>query len=176
MPSGRAVVAFSRGKVSVAMFFNSPTKGRVSFKELFEDLAAYTNEHPDDSYKLIIGTDSQSYLNRSVVFVTALVVHRVGKGGRFYYHKQTTAYMESLRQRIYYETYLSLDVATRVTEELARNGERKLNVEIHLDVGEKGETRDMIKEVVGMVIGSGYRAMIKPDSFGAMTVADRFTK
>ena len=158
------------------MFFTSPSRGQITFQELFEDLVGYTNEFPDDSYKLIIGTDSHSFLNESVIFVTAVVVHRVGKGGRFYYHKQKTRYMESLRQRIYYETFLSLEVATRMTEQLARNGESRLNVEIHLDVGEKGETRDIIKEVVGIVIGSGYQAFIKPDSYGATTVADRFTK
>lgn len=158
------------------MLFTSPSRGRVSFQELFEDLVHYTNEFPDESYKLIIGTDSHSFLNDCVIFVTAVVVHRVGKGGRFFYHKQKTHFMESLRQRIYYETFLSLEVATRLTEQLAQNGGRHLNVEIHLDVGEKGETRDIIKEVVGMVIGSGYQACIKPDSFGATTVADRFTK
>jgi uncharacterized protein len=158
------------------MFFTSPSMGQITFQELFEDLVGYTNAFPDDSYKLIIGTDSHSFLNESVIFVTAVVVHRVGKGGRFYYHKQKTRYMESLRQRIYYETFLSLEVATRMTEQLARNGESRLNVEIHLDVGEKGETRDIIKEVVGIVIGSGYQAFIKPDSYGATTVADRFTK
>lgn len=158
------------------MYFTSPSRGQVSFEEMFEDLVSYSNEYPDDSYKLIIGTDSHSLLNESVIFVTAVVVHRIGKGGRFYYHKQKTRYMESLRQRIYYETFLSLEVATRITEQLAQNGDCHLNVEIHLDVGEKGETRKIIKEVVGMVIGSGYQACIKPDSYGATTVADRFTK
>ena len=158
------------------MLFTSPSKGQVSFEQMFEDLVSYSNEFPDDSYKLIIGTDSHSFLNESVIFVTAVVVHRIGKGGRFYYHKQKKPYMVSLRQRIYYETFLSLEVATRITEQLAQNGDCRLNVEIHLDVGEKGDTRDIIKEVVGMVIGSGYQAFIKPDSFGATTVADRFTK
>ncbi len=158
------------------MIFTSPSKGQVNFYDMFEDLVNYTNEYPDESYKLIIGTDSHSLLNDSVIFVTAVIVHRIGKGGRFYYHKQKTRYMDSLRQRIYYETFLSLEVATRLTEQLAQNGNCQLNVEIHLDVGEKGDTRDIIKEVVGMVIGSGYQAFIKPDSFGATTVADRFTK
>ena len=158
------------------MYFTSPSMGQISFQELFDDLVGFTNKYPDDSYKLIIGTDSHSFLNDCVIFVTAVVVHRIGKGGRFYYQKQKTRYMESLRQRIYYETYLSLEVAARLTEKLAQNGENKLNVEIHLDVGEKGETRAIIKEVVGMVIGSGFQACIKPDSYGATTVADRFTK
>lgn len=157
------------------MEFCSPSRGKLSFAAVFEDISSYSNENPEDKYKLIIGTDSHSYTNRSVVFVTAIIVHRIGKGGRFYYRKQRTRYMESLRQRIYYETFLSLEVAARVTEKLAENGEEELNVEIHLDVGEKGETREIIKEVVGMVIGSGYDARIKPESYGATTIADRFT-
>ena len=158
------------------MIFYSPSRGELDFLEVFQDLARYTSQFPEDKYKLIIGTDSHSFQNHEVIFVTAIVVHRVGKGGRYYFHKQKTRYMESLRQRIYYETFLSLEVATRLTEKLAENGYSDMNIEIHLDVGEKGETREIIKEVVGMVIGSGYDARIKPDSYGATTVADRYTR
>ena len=158
------------------MLFCSPSKGELSFDDVFCDLIDYTGNHPEDKYKLIIGTDSHALIKEYVVFVTAIIAHRIGKGGRFYLHKQKTRYMESLRQRIYYETFLSLEVATRLTEKLAENGHCEMNVEIHLDVGERGETREIIKEVVGMVIGSGYDARIKPDSYGATTVADRFTR
>jgi len=158
------------------MDFFSPTRGELDFEAVFQDLAAYTSRFPEDNYKLIIGTDSHSFQNSEVVFVTAIIVHRVGKGGRFFFRKQKNRYMESLRQRIYYETFLSLEVASRLTEKLLKNGYSDMNIEIHLDVGEKGETREIIKEVVGMVIGSGYDARIKPDSYGATTVADRFTK
>lgn len=158
------------------MVFFSPSRGEMNFLDVFQDLVQYTNQYPEDKYKLIIGSDSHSFQNENVIFVTAIIVHRVGKGGRFYFHKQKTRYMESLRQRIYYETFLSLEVATRLTEKLAENGHSDMNIEIHLDVGERGETREIIKEVVGMVIGSGYDARIKPDSYGATTVADRFTK
>ncbi|HPU00759.1 MAG: hypothetical protein GX890_06215 [Firmicutes bacterium] len=157
------------------MEFYSPTRGKLSFEAVFEDISTFSSENPDDQYKLIIGTDSHAYTRRSVVFVTAIIIHRLGKGGRFYYRKQKTRYMESLRQRIYYETFLSLEVAAKITEKLAENGTSDMNVEIHLDVGEQGETREIIKEVVGMVIGSGYSARIKPESYGATTIADRFT-
>lgn len=158
------------------MIFNSPTKGELSFDDTFTDFINYINEKPEAQYKLIIGTDSQAYINKDLFFVTAIVVHRVGKGGRYYFHKQKHRYMASLRQRIYYETFLSLEVASMMTVKLARNGYDRFNIEIHLDIGEKGETRGIIKEVVGMVIGSGYSACIKPDAYGAMKVADRHTK
>ena len=108
--------------------------------------------------------------------MTAIIIHRVGKGARYYYRRFNKNYMHNLRQRIYYETYLSLEVAMMVAAKLAENGDSRLNVEIHLDVGQQGETREMIREVVGMVIGSGFQAFIKPDSFGASKVADKFTK
>ena len=51
----------------------------------------------------------------------------------------------------------------------------RYDLEIHVDVGTVGPTREMIKEVVGMVTGSGYTAKTKPESFGASVVADKHT-
>ena len=109
-------------------------------------------------------------------FVTAIVVHRLGKGARYYYTREHENIGRSLRQRIFYETSRSLGVASQMAEKLAQNGHADLNVEIHLDVGKNGPTGDLIREVVGMVTGSGFDAKIKPDSYGASTVADKFTK
>lgn len=156
------------------MEFVSPTKGVMTFEEMFKDMIHYVNEQPEEQYKLITGSDSQ--MKESAIFVTAIIIHRVGKGARYYFHKQKHRYMESLRQRIYYETFLSLEVASRLSGKLSENGYSAMNVEIHLDVGENGDTKDMIREVVGMVIGSGFDARIKPDSYGASKVADKYTK
>jgi uncharacterized protein len=158
------------------MIFNSPTKGKMTLKEVFDDIIAYVDGKPQDQYKLIIGTDSQTHLHSEVTFVTAVIIHRVGKGGRYFFNRKKQKFVQSLRQRIFFETSLSLDVASRFTSLLSENGHAFLNVEIHLDVGEKGDTKELIREVVGMVIGSGYDARIKPDSYGATTVADRYTK
>ncbi len=158
------------------MQFHSPSKGTLSFTQTYEDMVQYISEQPDEKYKLIIGSDSQTFVEQDTSFVTAIVVHRVGKGGRYYFHKKKERYMSSLRQRIFYETSLSLDVASRLTEMMAENELAELDIEIHLDVGEKGETRGIIREVVGMVMGSGYEARIKPDSYGATKVADKYTK
>ena len=46
---------------------------------------------------------------------------------------------------------------------------------IHADVGEKGQTRDMVKEVVGLIRGNGFEPKIKPESYAASVVADRYT-
>ena len=62
------------------MNFISPTKGRLSFNQMFRDLLAFINEHPEDTYKLIVGTDSQV---RGCYYVTAVVILREGKEGGF---------------------------------------------------------------------------------------------
>ena len=46
---------------------------------------------------------------------------------------------------------------------------------IHADVGEQGETKDMIKEVVGLIRGNGFEPKIKPEAYIASVVADRYS-
>ncbi len=83
----------------------------------------------------------------------------------------------SLRDKIYAETLLSLDIAEKFLPKLNKrlNGNGSYELEIHIDVGRVGDTRDMIKEVVGMVTGNGYTAKTKPESYGASKVADKHT-
>jgi len=81
-----------------------------------------------------------------------------------------------LRQKIFFETALSLDTASKITEILVEDGRDHLDLEIHLDIGPNGDTKGLIKEIVGMVVGSGFDAKIKPDSCGASKVADKYTK
>lgn len=156
------------------MNFISPTKGRLNLEEVVLDLMNYVKSYPDSKYKLIVGTDSQ--LREDVCYVTAIIILREGKGGRFYYLKEKERQKINLKQRIYFETARSLRIAAKLTEELAEHGFADLDVEIHLDVGEHGKTKEIIREVTGMVTGSGFDARIKPEAYGAFKVADKFTK
>ncbi len=156
------------------MMFISPSKGKMSFDEAFKDIVDYMQEMPGIPYRLIIGTDSQ--LREDACFVTAIVIHRVGKGGRYYYTKENERMGRSLKQRIFFEAAKSLGIASRLAEKLAQNGYGDLNVEIHLDIGQNGETKDLIREIVGMVTGTGFEAKIKPDAYGATKVADKHSK
>ncbi|MBA2132032.1 ribonuclease H-like YkuK family protein [Capillibacterium thermochitinicola] len=156
------------------MNFISPSKGRLSFNQMFRDLLAFINEHPDDTYKMIVGTDSQE--RQDVYYVTAVVILREGKGGRFYYAKEKQKGQLSMKQRIFLEAARSLEVASRLAAKFMAVGKTDFNIEIHLDVGQQGRTKEIIREVVGMVTGSGFDARIKPDSYGATKVADKFTK
>ncbi|MCL4318490.1 MAG: ribonuclease H-like YkuK family protein [Firmicutes bacterium] len=156
------------------MLFESPSKGRLSLESMFGEILGYISESPNARYKLIIGSDSHT--RHSTIFVTAVVIHRLGKGGRYFFSKSQRRAIKSLRQKIMYETSLSLNVAAQLTDLLQKSGHPDLDVEIHIDVGQQGETKDLIREIVGMVTGSGYHAAIKPFSFGASKVADKYTK
>lgn len=156
------------------MRFVSPTKGLLTWDEVVSDIVDYVTGGEGFTHKIIIGTDS--HVREQTQFVTALVVHRVGRGGRYYYNRKTYEKLKSLRQRIFLEATFSLEVASKLAQSLAERGHSELDLEIHLDIGNNGQTREMIRDLVGMIVGSGFDAKIKPESSGASSVADKYTK
>ncbi len=157
------------------MDFVNPTKGTLSLALVAKDLLDYMAAEPQEDYKIIIGSDSQNKESRlKTTFVTALIVHRVGKGARYYFHRRTRPMVTNMKQRMFTEASLSLMLCGKLRELL--HDQRVQNLEVHLDVGQNGATEPLIKELVGWVEGSGYEARIKPDSFVASKVADRYTR
>jgi len=160
--------------------FISPSKGKLTTEETIAEIVNFFGEDPTVSYTLVIGTDSQVRREnglQKVDFVTAVVVHRKGKGGRYFWQKNRKEKIYSLRDKIYLETFLSLELAQKLVPVLKDRlaGFAPYDFEIHIDVGEAGPTREMIKEVVGMVTGNGFTAKTKPESYGAFVVADKHT-
>ena len=160
--------------------FNSPTLGELTLDEVVSQISGFIGQDREMSYKLVIGTDSQvKHENgvQDVDFVSAIVIHRQGKGGRYFWHRIRDQKIYSLKERIFTETYFSLELAQKLVPILkeAVFGLAPYELEIHIDVGEVGKTREMIKEVVGMVTGNGFVAKTKPESYGASKVADKHT-
>lgn len=160
-------------------YFQSPTYGKMNLNQVIDNLIDFILEKPNEVYQLVVGTDSEG--KEEPEFVTAIVIRREGNGGRFFYQKSKTGKKYTLRTRIYEETMKSLKLAIRLREFL----EKKLkkiqpknlkNLEIHTDIGQVGETRGMIKEIIGMVKGNGFEIKIKPESFGATSIADHCLK
>jgi predicted RNase H-related nuclease YkuK (DUF458 family) len=84
----------------------------------------------------------------------------------------------NLKQRILEEVFLSCQLALNLKEVLhekirGKNFNYQLRY-IHADIGENGATKDMIKEVIGLIKGNGFEPKIKPESFAASVVADRY--
>jgi len=159
--------------------FHSPTKGEMNVDKVISEISDFISEDPGKFYRVVIGSDSQSRRVNShaeIDFVTAVVVHRTGKGARYFWKKQKLIKSPALREKIYSETLMSLETAQEIVPLIrAAISPAKYDFEIHIDVGPLGPTRDMIKEVVGMVQGNGYVAKTKPDSWGASSVADKHT-
>ncbi len=157
------------------MHFTSPTWGKLTVEGMVKHIEMFLAEDPKALHKIVIGTDSHT-TRQSTTFVTAVVIHRVGKGARFFFRKQRAKPYHDLRHRIYRETELSLELvevlnAKGISELLSQ----QWPLEIHIDIGQQGETKTLITEIKGWVTSVGYVARIKPDSFGASAVADRFT-
>ncbi len=159
--------------------FYSPTLGSVTLERVLEEISKFVDEDQESYYTLVIGSDSQiKHIagKTETDFVTAIVIHRTGKGARYFWSKERIHRGPVLREKIYTETMRSLDTAHELLPKLQTHlSTDRYDLEIHIDVGLKGPTRDMIKEVVGMVTGSGFVAKTKPESWAASSVADKHT-
>lgn len=155
--------------------FYSPTYGSVPppiVREKVLEFMACSKEHV---YELIIGTDSHPKNGSGAAFVAAVTIHRIGQGGIYFYRRYMWEKSLVLQARIYQEVSYSLELADELLTLLKNDGISKVDVEIHVDVGKNGKTKDYVSDVVGMIEGSGFRVKTKPYSFGASKVADRHT-
>jgi predicted RNase H-related nuclease YkuK (DUF458 family) len=163
-------------------YFYNPTSGKISFKKVIEAIFNYMDEKPDKFYDIVVGCDSSS--GEKPAFPVAIVILRVGQGGRFFfkriqYPKEKKFY--NIHQRVLQEVLISCELSLFLREKLRERVEElgyHFNYQfryIHADIGENGKTKDMIKEVVGLIRSNGFEAKLKPESFAASIVADRFT-
>lgn len=159
------------------MTFVSPTLGQISLPEVVARIHEYMAGSDRHNHKLIVGTDSAPAVAGQAEFISAIVVHRVGNGGIYFWRRTVKSNIHTLRDRMYHEALCSLELARTLVEGelLQPHLASRDALEVHIDIGEGGPTRDMIREIVGMVTGYGFRVKTKPDSFGANKVADRHT-
>ena len=154
--------------------FYNPHAGELTFDEVVATIVGEMNADPKARYEILIGTDSSSGAEQ-LDFVSAIVLHKLGKGGRYFWTRRRERKIHSFRQKIWREAWLSFELAQRLLEHLSASSFLDFNLEIHVDIGENGRTKEMIDEVVGMIIGSGFAVQIKPKAYAASSVADKYT-
>jgi predicted RNase H-related nuclease YkuK (DUF458 family) len=154
--------------------YHSPTLGRLTFSEVIEEIVAMMASAPADLFSIVVGTDSQTYYGEAE-YVTAIVVHRVGKGGRYFWRRVVERKPKTLRDRIWREAWLSYETAQALIEAFKNRGISDCRLEIHVDIGRGGRTRELVEEVVGAIRGSGFFVRTKPDAYAASVVADKHT-
>lgn len=161
------------------ILFNSPNGGKITIKGVITEIIDFIKKDPKRSYKITIGTDSEILSNLNADFVTAIVVHRIGNGGRYFWRRIEIGKFYNLRDRIINEVLISLNLGKDFLSSFknflqAENlKDLKWEFEIHVDIGENGETKSMIQEVVGMIRAYEFNVITKPKSYAASNIADR---
>jgi predicted RNase H-related nuclease YkuK (DUF458 family) len=145
----------------------------LTVEQVVQEIVGFMRADLTRRYKVTIGTDSELSSGNMADFVTAVVVHRVGNGGRYFWRRLAKEKMHTLRERIIREVLISLDIAKSVLGDLKKFPLPEFDFEIHIDVGENGPTKAMIQEVVNMVRASNFEPKTKPESYAASNVADR---
>jgi hypothetical protein len=161
--------------------FHNPTRGVLIFAEMLKEIVNFMRENPEARYRVMIGSDSNG--NGILDLVSVVAIHRVGNGGRYFWSRQKRDGIHNLRQKIYAEVEASLFLAEMFLPEFRKKltateaaTELPFDFEIHVDVGENGATRDLIREVTGVVRGYGYEVYVKPEAAAAMSFADRHVR
>lgn len=155
-------------------FFNSSLGLQLSAEQVGHEILNFMKAESGYQYKVTLGTDSLKDADDLADFVTAIVVHRVGNGGRYFWRRVAgPGKFHTLRDRITHEVLMSLEIAKNFLSEFKKLNVPHFDFEIHIDVGENGATKTMIQELVGMIRANNFEVRTKPDSYAASKVADR---
>lgn len=146
---------------------------RLTVPEVVQEIIAFMGADLLHKYRVTIGTDSQLLSSKNADFVNAVVVHRIGNGGRYFYRRFELGKFHTLRDRMIREALISLEVAQGLLAELKKFPLPEFEFEIHADIGMNGPTKAVIQEIVGMIRANNFAVKIKPDSYAATNVADR---
>ena len=169
-------------EVNEDILFRNMTQQDITFDMVADKIIKYINQEPKKDYVLAIGTDSQTCSTTKIVL--SITLHRLYNGGIFFLH---TSYHQAfkhnqLQQKLYEETQASLDAAKILIEKLKNKGldiqEKTSNIHlsIHMDIGEHGPTKKYIQELEGWAKSTGYDCEIKPNSYAASSIADKYSK
>lgn len=145
----------------------------MTVDEVVRSIVDFMKAEPARHYRVTIGTDSELLHGKMADFVTAIVVHRVGNGGRYFWRRLALGKFHNLHDRIIKEVLISLEVAEKVLAALKRIPLPEFEFEIHADIGEHGPTKAVIQEVVAMIRANNFQVKTKPESYAASNVADR---
>jgi predicted RNase H-related nuclease YkuK (DUF458 family) len=133
--------------------------------DVLAEIAALNADGPRPVH---IGTDAQKR-GRNTDFVTAVVVLNPGKGGRVFYCKTRMDHVHSLQHKLFTEVALSLEIAMALCEHIESE-----QIQVHVDANTNIEWKSgqYHQQLAGMVVGHGFKAILKPDAWCASHVAD----
>jgi len=141
----------------------------------YNEIRKEIQESPADS-SIYIGTDSKVFSSKGeamVAFVTVIILHYgSSKGAKIFKSHRTDRYYGQIRQRLMTEVTDAIEAGLAIADDIEDRA-----FEIHLDINRdtRYKSSDLVKEATGYVLGTlGFEPKLKPDSFAASSVADRF--
>jgi predicted RNase H-related nuclease YkuK (DUF458 family) len=120
-----------------------------------------------------IGTDSQQNA-MTTEFVTVVVIHNPGKGGRAFYTVESVPRVKSLRERLLKEVWLSVQLGLEMVDMVSEISQLLIHVDANPDT--KFKSSAYVKELAALVVSQGFNMALKPESWVAMHVADHVVK
>lgn len=139
-------------------------------------IEAEMRDYPD--VQLTIASDSQQRAQHTE-YVTVVTLIRPGKGGRVLFNRELIPRVRELRERLWKETWRSTELAMELTETPDIGNRIPINIDaIHIDanVNPKHKSSKYVEELVGLVVGQGFKAMVKPEAWAASHAADHAVK
>ena len=120
-----------------------------------------------------VGCDSQQH-DLETEFVRVVVLLNPGKGGRVLWASERVRRIKSLRERLLTEVAKSVETAMEISSVVSEDVEISVHIDANPNI--KYKSSKHLQELVGYVMGQGYNALTKPDSWAAMHVADHVVK
>lgn len=151
--------------------FKTAQGQRLSASQLISEIKNFMLADDRFSYRLLIGTDSENQ-EATIDFVTAIVVHRVGAGARYFWRRRVVPKRYDFHQRLWEEALMSLEISKALLKFLTE-AELNFAFELHLDLGNNGRSQSVIKELINLVRGHGFEVKVKPEAYAASTIADK---
>ena len=135
------------------------------------DIRQFVKEAAAFGQAVHIGTDSLQ-TGKYTQFVTVVAVLTPMKGGRAAYLREKVDRITSLRERLLKEVWKSVDLGLTLQDVIP--GE----LTVHIDANPviKYHSSKYVQELVGLVVGQGFKALIKPDAWAASHAADHIVR
>lgn len=135
------------------------------------DLSGWVRRASALGQEVHIGTDSLQ-TDGMTQFVTVVVIHTPGKGGRVAYTRSVVPKIGSLRARLLREVWESVDLGLVLSEAILGP------LTVHIDANPEVQFKSSryIQELVGMVMGQGFRSRVKPEAWAGSHVADHIVR
>jgi predicted RNase H-related nuclease YkuK (DUF458 family) len=155
---------------------------KVDLRSILESELRAAHADPGMKAEVIIACDSQQ-VGKDTEYVTVVVVHRTGlvggKGGRVFFCRERIPRVRELRERLWKEAWRSVELAMELTTTPDIGESYPIEVSaIHIDanVDPKHKSSKYVEELVGLVMGQGFKAVVKPEAFAASHAADHAVK